>query len=315
MATSGSTNFTLNRDQIITAALRRLRKIDPALTVPAQDITDGAQVLNLILKSWQTDGVFLWLNEEVCLHLQYNTQFYALGPSGDNCALLSDSFKTQLAADAAASASTITIDDDDDITDGDYIGVQLDGGTIQWTTVNGTPAANVVTLTTALTGAAATDNWVFTYTSKISRPLKILEARVRDTDDVDTPLEIVTSRTEFLSQTDKESQGRVLQVHYNPDITDGQLYTWPVCGTGDITDRIIMSIQRVIEDFDASANNFDGPPEALNALIWALYVELAPEYGVDLTSGKGATGAALATKYYEQLKRHYRNYDPVYLRP
>lgn len=315
MATSGSTNFTLSRDQIITAALRRLRKIDPALTVPAQDITDGAQILNLMIKSWQTDNIFLWLNEEVCLFQQYATQFYALGPTGDNCALLSDSFKVQLAVAGAAAAGTITVDDDDDITDGDYIGIQLDGGTIQWTTVNGTPAANVVTLTAALTGAAAVDNWVFTYTTKISRPLRILEARVRDTDDVDTPLEIITSRTQFLSQTDKESDGRVLEIHYNPDITDGQLYTWPVCGTGDITDRIIMSIQRVIEDFDASANNFDGPPEALNALIWSLAVELAPEYGVDLSIGKGATIAAMAAKYYEQLKRHYRSYDTVQLRP
>lgn len=316
MATSGSVNFTLSRDQIITAALRRLRKIDPALTVPAQDITDGAQVLNLIIKSWQTDGVFLWLNEEICLFQQYNTQFYTLGPTGTgNCGLLADCFKTQLASAAAAAAATITVDDDDDITDGDYIGIQLDGGTIQWTTVNGAPAANVVTLTAVLTGAAAADNWVFTYTTKTSRPLKILEARVRDTDDVDTPLEIITSRTQFLSQTDKESMGRVLEIHYNPDITDGQLYVWPVCGTGDITDRIIMSIQRVIEDFDASANNFDGPPEALNALIWSLAVELAPEYGVDLSVGKGATIAAMSGKYYEQLKRQYRAYDPVQLRP
>jgi hypothetical protein len=316
MGTSGSVNWTLNRDQIITTALRRLRKIDPALTVPAQDITDGSNILNALIKSWQTDGIILWLNEEVCLHQQYNTQFYTLGPTGTgNCGLLSDSFKTQLASAAASAASTITVDDDDDITNGDYIGIELDGGTIEWTTVNGTPAANVVTLTAALTGAAAVDNWVFTYTTKIARPTMILEARVRDTDDVDTVLDIVTSRTEFLSQTDKESMGRVLQVHYNPDITDGQLYVWPICDTTDITDRIIMSVQRVIEDFDSSTDNFDGPPETLNALIWNLAVELAPEYGVDLTSGKGATIAMLATKYYNQLKKHFRSYDPVQMRP
>jgi hypothetical protein len=316
MSTSGSTNWTIARDAIITAALRRIRKIDPALTVPAQDITDGSQVLNLMIKAWQTDGIILWLNEEVCLHQQYNTQFYTLGPTGTgNCGLLSDSFKTQLASAAAAAAGTITVDDDDDIADGDYIGIELDSGSIEWTTVNGTPAANVVTLTAALSGAAAVDNWVFTYTTKIARPTMILEARVRDTDDVDTVLDIITSRTEFLSQTDKGSKGRVLEVHYNPDITDGQLYVWPLCDTTDVTDRIIMSVQRVIEDFDSSTDNFDGPPEALNALIWCLAVELAPEYGVDLTSGKGATVAALADKYYKMLKRHYQSYDSFQLRP
>lgn len=315
MATSNSTDYTLNRDQIITSALRKLRKIDPNLTVPAIDITTGSETLNLMVKSWQVDNIYLWLNEEVCLFQQYNTQFYGLGPSGDNCALLSDSFKTQLAADAATAAGTITVDSDDDIADADAIGIQLDGGTIQWTTVNGAPAADVVTLTAALTGAASEDNYVFTYTNKISRPLRILEARVRDTDDVDTPIDIVTSRTQFLSQTDKDSTGRVLEIHYNPDITNGQLYVWPVCGTSDITDRIIMSVQRVIEDFDASANNFDGPNEALAALIWNLAVWMAPEYGFDLTSGKGQAVAGMAAMTYAALKKHYRAYDPVYLRP
>jgi len=313
MATSGSTDFTLNRDQIITSALRKLRKIDPNLTTPAIDITSGTETLNMMIKAWQIDKLFLWLNEEVCLFQQYNTQFYAVGPSGDNCGLLVDSFKTQIATAAASAASTITVDDDDDMTDGDYIGIELDGGTIQWTTINGTPASNVVTLTAALTGAVAVDRWVFTYTTKISRPLQITEARVRDTDDVDSPLTIVKSRTQFLSQTDKTSKGRVLEIHHNPDITNGQLYVWPVCGTGDITDRIIMSVQRVIEDFDASANNFDGPPEALAALVWNLAVWLAPEYGVDLTTGKGTSVTAMAGITYDNLKKFYRSYDPVYV--
>jgi len=315
MATSGSTNWTIARDAIITSALRKLRAIDPNLTVPAIDITTGSEALNMMIKAWQTDGVLLWLNEEVCLHLQYNTQFYTLGPSGTHCALLSDSFKTQIATAASSSDSTITVDDDDDMTDGDVIGVQLDDGTIQYTTINGTPAANVVTLTAALTDDVAVDNWVFTYTTLISRPSKIMEARVRDTDDVDTPIDIVTSRNQFMAQTDKTTKGRVLEIHYNPDITDGQLYVWPICGTGDITDRIIMSIQRVIEDFDASTNNFDGPPEALAALTWGLAVEIAPEYGVDLSMGKAATIPAMAERYYNLLKKSYRNYDPVYMRP
>ena len=315
MATSNSTDFTLNRDAIIAAALRRLRRIDPALTTPAQDVTDCSQALNLIIKEWALDGVLLWTLEEVCLFQNYGIQFYALGPSGDNCALLSDSFKTQIATAADSGDGTITVDSDDDIANADAIGVELDDGTIQWTTVNGAPAANVVTLTAVLTDDVAVDNYVFTYTNKISRPLQILEARVRDTDDVDTPLKIITSRRQFLSTTDKDSTGRVTEIHYNPDITNGQLYVWPVCGTGDITDRIIMSVQRVIEDFDASANNFDGPPEALRALIWNVAAEVGPEYGVDVLSGKGAIISINAEKYYNRLKRAYRSYEPVQMRP
>lgn len=316
MSTSGTTTWTLNRNEIIKAALRRLRKINPAVSsMNAQDVEDCSEALNLMIKEWATDSVLLWLNEEICLFQQYNTQFYELGPSGDNCALLSDSFKTQIATAASSGGSTITVDDDDDIDDGDYIGIELDDGTIQYTTVNGTPAANVVTLTAALTDDAAVDNWVFTYTNKVSRPLKILEARVRDTDDVDTPLEIIEDRKRFLSQTDKETQGRVLELHYTPKITDGQLYVWPVCGTSDITDRIVMSTQRVIEDFTSSTHNLDGPPEALRALIWCLAEEVGPEYGVDVLNGKGAIISLNAKKYYDRLKKAYRSYTPVYMRP
>lgn len=315
MATSGSTNFTLNRDQIIQQALGHLGKYSPYKTVHPNLLADDAISLNLMLKSWQNDGVILWLNEEVCLFQQYATQFYSIGPSGSNCALLSDSFKTQIASDAASGASTITVDSDDDIADGDYIGIQLDDGTLQWTTVDGTPALNVVTLDDVLTDTATSDNWVFTYTSKISRPTDIIEARVRDTDDVDTPVEIITSRTEFLSQTDKESTGRVLDVYYSPTITNGLLYTWPVCGTGDITDRIIMSVQRVFEDFDASANNLDGPPEALNAVVWCLAEELMGKYEVDPNSAKGQNVIKNAAKYYSQLKWRYASLEPIQMRP
>ena len=315
MATSGSTDYTLNRDQIITSALRKLRVIDPSLTVPSIDITTGAEALNLMIKFWATDGVQLWLNEEIVLHQQYNTQFYSIGPSGDNCCLLSDAKKTQIATAASETDSTITVDSDDDIENGDYIGIQLDDGTIQWTTVNGVPASDVVTLTAALTDDVAVDNYVFSYTNKVSRPLQILEARVRDTSDVDIPLRIVTSRTEFMSQTDKSTSGTVMDIHYNPDITNGQLYVWPVAGVSDITDRIVMSIQRPIEDFDASSNNFDGPNEVLAALVWNLSVLLAPEYGVDLTSGNGVSIAAMASASYKAVKKFYRDYEPVRMRP
>jgi hypothetical protein len=315
MATSGSTDYTIDRDAIIRQALLNLRKTDPRVTVATQDTTDCAIALNLMIKAWQTDGTLLWLNEEVCLHLEYGKQFYALGPSGDHCGLLSDCFKTQLAADAAAAAATITVDDDDDIEDADQLLIELDDGTIQETTVDGAPASNVVTPAAALTSAASEDNWVFTYTTKISRPLKILEARVRDTDDVDTPLYIHDSRVAFMSQTDKETTGRTLEVYYNPDITNGQLYVWPVAGANDITDRIVMTVQRVIEDFDAANNNFDGPPEALAALVWGLSAWVAPQYGVDLTSGKGSSIAAYASMYYRKLKQMYSPCEPVYLRP
>lgn len=315
MATSGSTDWTLNRDGIIGSALRKLRSVDPRLSIEGVHITNGAIQLNAMIKGWQLDGVFLWLEQEVVLHQQYNTQRYTLGTSGDHCAVITDSFKTQLSVSAAAAASTIDVYSDDYIANSDYIGIQLDDGTIQWTTVNGAPSGDTVTLAANLTDAASEDNWVFTYTNKISRPMRIIEARVRDTSDVDDPLRVMTNVTEFMSQSDKTSTGRVRDIVYTPHNTDGLLRVWPICGTGDITDRIVMTVQRPIEDFDASANTFDGPASVLNALVWNLAMELAPEFGVDLTSGKGSIIAVQAKRYYDLVSRAYGNREPFFMRP
>ncbi len=62
MTTSGSTNFTRNRDQIIWAALRRLRVLDAGETAEAGDITTGSEVLNLMIKAWALKGINLWLS-------------------------------------------------------------------------------------------------------------------------------------------------------------------------------------------------------------------------------------------------------------
>ena len=43
MATSGTTTWTINRNEIITASLRKLRIINAAETAPAADITTGAE--------------------------------------------------------------------------------------------------------------------------------------------------------------------------------------------------------------------------------------------------------------------------------
>lgn len=317
MTTSGSTNYTITAAEIIRQALLNLRVIDPSLTTPTQDSADALIALNLMIKSWQLDGVFMWLNQEVCLHTAYGQQYYKLGDAttDDNWGLLSDCFKTQIAAAGSTGDLTITVDDDDDISNADKIGIELDDGTIQWTTVNGAPAANVVTITAALTDDVALDNWVFTYTNRVARPTMILEARVRDTDDVDTPLHIVSSYNEFMSITDKTSEGRVLDICYVPRHTSGYLYTWPVAGATDITDRIVMTIQRTIEDFDLTTEHFDGPVEGLGACIWGLAAWLAPQYGVDLTSGKGLTILNNAAAHYSKLRAKYVDREPFYFKP
>ena len=57
--------------------------------------------------------------------------------------------------------STIDVNSISGISDNDSIGITLDSGTVQWTTVDGTPSGDTVTLADSLDGDAAVGNTVY----------------------------------------------------------------------------------------------------------------------------------------------------------
>ena len=60
-----------------------------------------------------------------------------------------------LATAASASATTITVADDGIFSNGSAIRIMLDSGAYDDDVINGVPAANVITLTNPLAGAAS----------------------------------------------------------------------------------------------------------------------------------------------------------------
>lgn len=83
MATSNSTDFNLNGGQIVTAALRKLRVLGGGESATADQMTDGLQALNLMVKSLQARGIHLWRRTEGSLALTADTQSYTFGSGGD----------------------------------------------------------------------------------------------------------------------------------------------------------------------------------------------------------------------------------------
>ena len=82
MTTSGTTTFTVTRDDIIKAALRSLGVIATGETPQNEDYTNCAFALNLILKTLAADGYLLWCYVNVTVPLTSGTASYTLGPSG-----------------------------------------------------------------------------------------------------------------------------------------------------------------------------------------------------------------------------------------
>jgi len=282
MARSGNYDFDLDRNGIVRGAIRIVKgmggNIPKGSKVGQAEISEAGEALNMILKQWQAEDIGLWLVKDLYIFLAYQDGKYSLGPSSDHATL--SMIETELSASSAASDTTLTVDSITGITDGDAIGVELDDNTLEWTTVNGTPASSVITITTGITSAAGIDNNVYTYTTMSQRPLEIISASLHRDAGNETPLRVCT-RDEWDEIAKKDVDGVPSQVYYEPALDSGILHVWPRPATVD--NYIIASAKMPVQDLDAATHDPDFPPECHRAVKFNLAVDLSHEYpGVDI---------------------------------
>ena len=274
MATSGTTSLSATRNTIIRGAFRLLGFKKNGGVRPAQEVLDAEQSLNTMLKSWQAMDIGLWLNREYTLYTDKSTSTsYSIGPSGDEATLSPQ--ETAIATAASSGATTIVVDSGTNIADDDNIGIVLDDGTLQWTTVSSGGTTTSIVIAAALTDDAAVDNPVYNYTTIAPRPLEIIEARLNNADGNDIIINIV-SRNEYMDMTDKSSTGSPNQIYYDPQLTDGVMNVWPI--SDNVQQQIKFTGKVPIEIFSAHGNSPELPDEWMSALTYNLADWLIPEY-------------------------------------
>ena len=279
MTTSGVTSFSVTRDEIIRLAFEDLGIYAPGFQTPTAGQVDTANKrLNMMIKAWQAAGIGLWLYKLCTLPLKAGAQSYLLGPSGDNCTLSDSMGETTVLTGAVAGAGTISVTAITGMVSGQYIGIQLDNGTIQWTTINGTPSGHAVALAAVLTASAAAGNVVFFYTTRLPRPVDVVEARSRTIDEVELPLTKI-SRDEYMSMPLKSSTGPTVQYYYDPQTTNGRMFVWQVETV--LSTRIVFTGRIPIQDFVYTDNTPDFPQEWFDALHFNLAWRMAPAYKID----------------------------------
>jgi len=280
MARSGSYDFSMNRDEIINGAFRQIGVLGESQTASTTRISQASQQLNLLIDQWEYMGVGLWLNKEIVVFPQADQTKYVLGPTGtDYACLLSEYAKTELSGAEAAAETTMAVDSDDDFTNGDYVAVETSNGDLHWTTVNGAPAGDVVTLTAGLDYAAVADAHVYGYTNLIQRPLEVIRAKRRNhasSDYIDTPVAIM-SLDEYDGLSNKTSEGPVNMIAVDMQLDDIHIHMWPE--PNDMKELIHLWVKYPIQDFDASTDDWDFPRGWGNAIKLNLAIQLAPEYG------------------------------------
>jgi len=287
MATSGSKNFSVTRNDIIYAALRKLGEFDSAETPGGDETADASFALNYLVKEYVAQGADIWLRTELTLFIQNGQESYSIGTSGDN--VTSSFAETTLDGAQASGATSMTVDSIAGISAGDYVGVKVDDGSIHWTTVNGAPAGTTVVLTTGIDDDAADGNKLYAYTTKSYRPHSIFYASRRDLNDYDVPVDLIGD-DEYRFLAHKGQSGAPNQAHYRATLDNGTLFVWP---TGDgSADKILLTAEYYPDDFDAASDNPEFPIEWTSALVFGLATELAPEYGIPRLETKDLRGEA-----------------------
>jgi len=274
MALSGSKSYSITRADIIEGALRKLGTYDQGEAIPGDETNAADTALNLMVKEWVARGIDIWLRDEVTLFLQPDQQSYALGTANMTASFA----ETTLGSSVSASATTIPVASSSGMAASDFVGIKMDSNTIHWDTIASVDSSTQITITTGMAAAASSGKKVYAYTTKAGRPQKIVYAYRRDKNGLDTEVSII-GEGEYLRQSNKSSDGPPVEVWYQPTLTTGTLFVWPVDG-GANWDKLVMSVQYLPDDFTSASDNPEFPIEWGNTLIWNLAAEIATEYGL-----------------------------------
>ena len=277
MAVSGSKNFAVTRADIIEGALAKIGEYDAGEAIPGDETKRAAASLNLMVKSWVARGIDIWLRDEITVFLAADQQSYALGTDHATRTIQGE---TTLSSAAASTVTSLTVTSSSGMTAADNVGVKLNDNTIHWTTIVSVDSATAITITTGLASAAASGKKVYAYTTKAGRPQKIVYAYRRDKNDIDNEVSII-GESEYMRQSNKGSSGPPVEIWYQPTLTTGTLFVWPVDG-GANWDKLMLSVQYLPDDFDAASDNPEFPIEWGDVLVYGLADQLAPEYGLPL---------------------------------
>lgn len=292
MPTSGDTTFNLTTTSIIQEALELLGIVSPGQSVSSADYTSCLRSLNMMVKSWQQNGMFVTHETEATIFIKPGQMKYVLGGASADRTGDENTIEIKLTDDYVATDTSLNVTSTAGITAGDAIGIVLDNNTTHWTTVASITDSDTLVLTVALTGAATTGNMVFTYSASMGRPLEISSVHLRNSGGTDVSIsdEIHDIKINYVSKYSykniysKGQQGTPIQFFQDKQNTSTSLYVWP---TGSyVSERLKVVYKRIIEDFDNSDDIADLPANWSACLAYNLAAYVAPKYGKEQKAGQ-----------------------------
>ncbi len=281
MTVGTTSDFNLGRNEIITEALRECRVIGLNQSATGNQITVCSTRLNLMLRAWQADGLHVWTENTGVLFQSSGQAKYSTDT--DRMCNIDDLVLTTLSADEAAGQTILSITDTTGMTAADEVGILLDSGVLQWTTIVTVDSPTQITVTDALATAASSGQNVYAFTTRLGKLVKLHDdVRVRNmtsgtnTQYNETPI-FLFSRQEYNILSNKTNTGLTTQVYFQPLRDSSTFYLWPVPNNSQ--NLILFTYERNLLDFDTATNFADAPAEWTRTFIMCLAAEIGNMFG------------------------------------
>lgn len=265
---------------IIEKSLRILRVLDRNQPLQADDRNDAIEALNQTTNYISTQYNHLWLNQRCIVLCRANIPSYVIGAGGQYVVEQSKLLTPTLAANALTGATSVTLSSAAGIASGYTIAVFTSANSAFYTTVNGAPAGNVVTLSAPLPADAASGNQVYAFQSTTERPLRVYNVQYADRIGVSELPVNPMSRDEYFDQPIKLTTGSSSNWYYDPQLGAATLYLWPAPYSD--ANVVRFTSQR---PFRVVANNIDSvdfPDEWHLCLAYMTAASLMDEYGLPM---------------------------------
>lgn len=269
--------YSKTAGDLVREAMRAATITGGEMSEEPSDFEDAMNALNNALSVLQSDQIHLWSETEALLPLNPNQQIYRFGT--DHC--FTDYVYATVSTAAVAADVTVLVDSTVGMTAADNVGIELSTGVRFWTTIITVDSPTQITITDALTADVAVDASVYTYTTGIDQPVRVLSVRQADNQTADEIRTSQLSRDSFLNQPSKTSVGAVNSWYFSRQLTYGDLRVWPVAGScKNILRFTFIRPQYIPTD---QSEQIEIPPEWYMGLMYKVAAEVGILNAIDPT--------------------------------
>ena len=294
MSSSGSSNFVVTRDQLITDALLHINAIGVGETPSANAVTEAARLLNMLVKLRAADGMPLWALKRATI--LPTTEVSSINTTSH---VVSSYVSTTLGAAEASGQTILTVTSSTGMNANDEVGIEIDDGTMHWTSISTVDSATQITVLVALDGAAGSGNRVLAYTAstaRIGRPLRVLDANILELTNSSSWEIDVEERKDYFNLSNRTTAGIPNRVYYEATLGGstadptsssqwyGTFYLYPRFENGDHV--VEFTYHRPFQDFDAAGDHPDFPQEFYLPIMLELAALSGSRYGVPMDERK-----------------------------